>query len=191
MDAKAHFFDIDKEWDTFINHLKSPCRDLRIPFMAPDLPPNYVSRDGLLERLIPAVVHAKRGRLALTTALHGAGGLGKTTLAAALCHQQQMVSAYDDGVLWVTLGKTPNLVEVLGRLCTALTGRPPEFFEAEAGAGELAALLKSRTCLIVLDDVWTAPTSSHFSEARRTAFVSSRPVSLTSPTMPSGSTSTK
>ncbi len=34
--SKAHFFDLDREWDSFINHLKSPCQAARVPFMAPD-----------------------------------------------------------------------------------------------------------------------------------------------------------
>ena len=35
--SKAHFFDLDKEWDTFIAHLRKGCDTPRVPFMAPDL----------------------------------------------------------------------------------------------------------------------------------------------------------
>jgi hypothetical protein len=45
----------------------------------------------------------------LTTALHGAGGFGKTTIAAALCHDEHVITAFFDGILWVTLGRNPNL----------------------------------------------------------------------------------
>lgn len=151
---KVHFFDLTREWDTFVNYLKSPCRVRRVPFMAPELPPNYVSRDALLERVVPAVLKPSRKRLALTTALLGAGGLGKTTLAAALCHRSEVVSTYDDGILWVTLGKSPNLVEVLGRIYTALTGRPSAFIDKDDGEYQVSGLLEDRSCLLVIDDVW-------------------------------------
>ena len=38
------------------------------------------------------------------SALQGAGGFGKTTLAAALCHDDDVKLAFGDGILWVTLG---------------------------------------------------------------------------------------
>src|SRR5271169_4634599 len=36
--GKSHCFDLDKEWPTFLAHLRSPCQTPRVPFMAPDLP---------------------------------------------------------------------------------------------------------------------------------------------------------
>ena len=41
---KAHFFDLDKEWETFVNYLKSDRQQARVPFMAPDLPEGLVKR---------------------------------------------------------------------------------------------------------------------------------------------------
>jgi hypothetical protein len=38
--SKAHFFDLEKVWPTFIVHLRRGCVTPRVPFMAPDLPPN-------------------------------------------------------------------------------------------------------------------------------------------------------
>src|SRR5262245_48069197 len=32
---KTHFFDLDREWETFVNYLKSPSQTARVPFMAP------------------------------------------------------------------------------------------------------------------------------------------------------------
>ncbi|MGX1777344.1 NB-ARC domain-containing protein [Nocardia brasiliensis] len=37
--------------------------------------------------------------------LHGGGGFGKTTIAAAMCHHPRIVERFPDGVLWVTLGR--------------------------------------------------------------------------------------
>src|SRR4029077_932620 len=42
--TKAHFFDLDAEWLTFVSHLRKGCDTPRVPFMAPDLPPHFVER---------------------------------------------------------------------------------------------------------------------------------------------------
>src|SRR5689334_19942737 len=49
--SKAHFFDLDREWETFIAHLRKGCDTPRVPFMAPDLPDNFVQRPNEFERL--------------------------------------------------------------------------------------------------------------------------------------------
>jgi hypothetical protein len=50
--SKAHFFDLEREWETFVNHLKCPCQAARVPFMAPELPDRFVERPALFERLV-------------------------------------------------------------------------------------------------------------------------------------------
>jgi NB-ARC domain len=48
---------------------------------------------------------------AITAALRGAGGYGKTTLAKALAHDPDIQDAYFDGILWAVLGEKPNAVK--------------------------------------------------------------------------------
>ena len=97
---------------------------------------------------------ARMNPLAITTALQGAGGFGKTTLAAAICHHDDIVTLFDDGILWATLGERPNVQQELTRLYAALTGDRPAFVDAEDASIELAARLEDKNCLIVIDDVW-------------------------------------
>jgi WD40 repeat protein len=152
---KAHFFDLDREWDTFIHHLKSPCQAARVPFMAPDLADGFVERPGLIEALLGELLDSRRENpVAITTALRGAGGLGKTTLAAALCHRDEIVTAFDDGILWVTIGQKPNLQEAVAKLYAALSGTRPGFIDEEDAAFHLSQVLEDKSCLIVIDDVW-------------------------------------
>jgi WD40 repeat protein len=153
---KAHFFDLEREWATFVNYLKSPCQVARVPFMAPDLPDGFVERPALFAQLLQILLDAERQNLALTTALHGAGGLGKTTLAAALCHHDEIIAMFDDGILWVTLGRQPNVYEGLAKLYAALTGERPGFIDKEDVAFHLAERLEGKNCLIVIDDIWDA-----------------------------------
>lgn len=42
---KAHFFDVEKEWESFVAHLRKGCDSPRVPFMAPELPENFVQRE--------------------------------------------------------------------------------------------------------------------------------------------------
>lgn len=153
--SKAHFFDSEREWETLINHLKSPPSPVRVPFMAPDLPESFVERPALFQQLFSRLLDSDRTNpIAITTALQGAGGLGKTTLAAALCHDEDVVTAFDDGILWVTLGEKPNLVGALTKLYAALTGDRPTFIDIDDASLNFSEKLEDKTCLIVIDDVW-------------------------------------
>lgn len=154
---KAHFFDLEHEWETFVNYLKGPCRAERVPFMAPDLPAHFVPRPAEFGQLLNNLLSPDRANpVAITTALHGAGGFGKTSLAAALCHNDDVVTSFDDGILWVTLGENPNVLGALTKLYSALTGERPGFVDEEDAAVHLAERIHDKNCLVVIDDVWNA-----------------------------------
>jgi WD40 repeat protein len=148
--SKAHFFELEKEWESFLAHLRRGCDTPRVPFMAPDLPPHFVARPKEFGELKTLLL---RGG---TTALRGAGGFGKTTLAAALCHDDDVIENFDDGILWVTLGQRPNVVNSAIELYAGLTDERPSFINEEDAAVKIAEKLGERTCLLVIDDVWDA-----------------------------------
>ena len=133
----------------------APQATVRVPFMAPDLPIGFVQREKEFDQLRSLLLDPERSDpVAITTALTGAGGFGKTTVAAAVCHDDAILQAFDDGILWVTLGETPNLADALAKLYAGLTGERPSFKDAEDAATSLAERLERKTCLIVIDDVW-------------------------------------
>ena len=153
--SKAHFFDPDKEWPSFLQHLRSPCQATRVPFMAPDLPEGFVERPKEFEQLRGHLLDEDRENpVAITTALSGAGGFGKTTLATALCHNGNIQTAFDDGILWVTLGEKPNILTSLTEVYAALTGERPGFVSEADAAHHLSQKLEDKNCLVVIDDVW-------------------------------------
>jgi WD40 repeat protein len=152
---KTHFFDLGKEWETFTNYLKSDRQPVRVPFMAPDLPKAFVPRPREFEALLHLLLDRTRQHpVAITTALRGAGGYGKTTLATALCHYDRVIDAFDDGILWVTLGQTPDVLGELAKAYEALTGEQGGFVDVEHGARKLAEKLEHKDCLVVIDDAW-------------------------------------
>src|SRR5262249_25639039 len=95
--------------------------------------------------------------IAITAALRGAGGYGKTTLACAICHDERIQEAFDDGILWITLGETPsNLVDKVIDLIETLSGERPGFTSIDAATARLSEFLADRDILLVLDDVWNS-----------------------------------
>jgi hypothetical protein len=153
--CKEHFYDLNKEWEKFLNHLRRPRKPARVPFMAPELPDGFVPRPAEYEQLLSLVLDADRQNpVAITTDLRGAGGFGKTTLAAALCRDPDVITAFDDGILWVTLGERPNVLDGLIKLYAALRGENPGFRDVEEAANQFRAALGDKDCLLVIDDVW-------------------------------------
>ena len=122
----------------------------------PSLPEHFVERPREFGRLKQSLLDPiNRQPIAITTALHGAGGFGKTTLAIALCHDDEVQQAFPDGVLWVTLGQTPNLQDAVTNVYAQLKDDPAQaFHNTEEAATELARELDGQRCLLVLDDVW-------------------------------------
>jgi len=93
-------------------------------------------------------------------ALYGMGGIGKSVIARTLCDDSAIQDAFPDGILWLTLGKKPELVPAMRSWINVLGGTISENAPTvESLKNILAILLKDRGCLLILDDVW------HFTEA--------------------------
>ena len=107
--------------------------------------------DALLCSLLDASQHEP---LASTVALQGAGGFGKTTLATAICCNDSVIGAFDDGVLWASLGESPKLLEEVTKLYAAVSGERPNFVDVDDASIQLADRLDEKNCLLVIDDVW-------------------------------------
>jgi len=127
------------------------------PWMAPPLD-RMVERPELGDRLMAALLAPGRVELGLTTALEGAGGFGKTTLATWVCHRIEIDQRFPGGLLWVTVGQEvrgADLAERVNDLAFVLAGRRPAISDPDAAGAELGRLLDEREpMLLVVDDVW-------------------------------------
>jgi WD40 repeat protein len=122
----------------------------------PALPPNYVERASELRALRDALVTDGEGRHIALTALRGMGGIGKTILARALCHDPVVKEAFPDGIVWLTIGRE-STAGTLARLREAgkALGDDLSRYENEAAAqNRFRSILQKQAALIVLDDVW-------------------------------------
>lgn len=120
------------------------------PFMPPPLPECFVERPDELNALVAKLLDKFRQN---SVVIKGAGGFGKTTLAAALCHNNDVQTAFNDGILWVTLGEHPNILGELTKLYAALTGEHIVFVNVDEGSHQVAKKLANHDCLMVIDDV--------------------------------------
>ncbi len=121
----------------------------------PPLPHDFVRRPSKIKALIDHLLSQKGGEsVAITTALRGAGGYGKTTLAQAICHNKRVQAAFPDGILWVTLGEKADIISSVAMLFHELTGQHPIQVNLEDLTRSLAKAWGNRRCLLVVDDVW-------------------------------------
>ncbi|MCB8980698.1 MAG: hypothetical protein H6657_25080 [Ardenticatenaceae bacterium] len=125
------------------------------PRMALKPPDDFVQRPQEYEQLITHLLGEDKQTVAITATLQGAGGFGKTTLAQAICHDERILDAYPDGILWTTVGEDrTKIIPGLQKLYKALTGEEAQFIDEHDATVQLSAELDERRCLLVIDDVW-------------------------------------
>lgn len=126
------------------------------PLQAPPLPTYFVERpeysDDLKTRLLNG--SSSDSRTLVITAIHGLGSVGKSTLAAALAHDEEVQSRFCDGILWATLGQQPNVLALLSGWVQALGDYSFKPTSVEATSCHLRTLLYDKVVLLVVDDAW-------------------------------------
>nr|WP_221380391.1 NB-ARC domain-containing protein [Actinoplanes polyasparticus] len=128
------------------------------PMMVPVASRVRIPRPGLQDRVVAAFRRGEVPAVAVTTAVRGTGGFGKTTLAEMICADEQVQAAFPGGVVWVRVG---GLFE--GRVPARIVELTRELVgdhrlttdERDAGA-VLAEAIGDEPALLVVDDVWTS-----------------------------------
>ncbi|NMF66411.1 NB-ARC domain-containing protein [Brasilonema octagenarum] len=125
----------------------------------PDLPLHFLPRPEHLETLKQEVLGNTKKPVVITgmsrrVGVQGMGGIGKTVLATALARDEEVRQAFPDGVLWVTLGQTPQLLSLQTELAKVLGDSQAVFTEIGLGKTRLRELLADKACLLILDDIW-------------------------------------
>jgi tetratricopeptide (TPR) repeat protein len=133
------------------------------PRMAPPAPRVFIGRDEVLRELIAVLKLGEdsAGSIALT-ALKGMGGIGKTTLAAALANHPEVETALPEGTLWAGLGPEPEVMSLLAEWGTQLGEDFAPFDSPETRSRRLSTLLHDKKALLIVDDVWHAEPARYF-----------------------------
>ena len=136
-------------------------RGLRELVPARQLPePWVVDRPAEVNQIVRALRRGHAGTVGITTAVHGAGGFGKTTVARVIRSDRRVLRWCRGRVYWVTVGRDacgPSLTGTVNDLIAQLEPeRAVTFASTERASEHLGAVLaKGPRRLLILDDVWT------------------------------------
>jgi WD40 repeat protein len=137
---------------------------------APIATSTFVARPELTGRIVHSLLAGRSGRVGITTGLFGAGGFGKTTLAAEVCALDEVKAAFDP-IYWITVGQEVSgaaLADTINDVIKRIDGQSPGFTRPEQAGLHLGSLLKDRgRSLLVVDDIWTAEQLRPFLDAGR------------------------
>ncbi|NET49613.1 MAG: hypothetical protein F6K09_13015, partial [Merismopedia sp. SIO2A8] len=128
-----------------------------VPFQAPHLPTYFVERPEVSQKLKQCLLSEttnKTGTL-VVSAIYGLGGIGKSTLAAALAHDREVQAHFPDGILWATLGQQPDLLSLLSTWIQELKDYNFKPTTPESASMHLRTLLSDKAALLVVDDAWS------------------------------------
>jgi hypothetical protein len=123
---------------------------------APPKPSYFVERPEVsieLKKLLLSATTEKTGTLVIS-AIYGLGGIGKSTLAAALAQDQAVQAYFPDGIFWATLGQQPDILSFLYGWIQALGDYDFKPMSVDAASLHLRTLLADKKALLVVDDLW-------------------------------------
>jgi tetratricopeptide (TPR) repeat protein len=128
-----------------------------VPFLTPPRPAHdLVGRDDLLCELTQQLINEEDRAL---VALKGLPGVGKTSVAVELAHIPEILSYFEGGILWASLGREPDLPALLGMWAMAV-GVPIETIANRPTVAERAELVHAaiglRHMLLIIDNAWQA-----------------------------------
>ncbi len=129
------------------------------PFQSPPLPSYFVRRHEVINALksLLLVDEPTAPGILVVSAIHGLGGVGKSTQAAALTRDPSILHRFPDGVLWAELRQDPDILSILSSWLqdglSDYTFRPTS---VDAATARLRSLLKNKAVLMVVDDAWNA-----------------------------------
>ena len=126
--------------------------DSSVPYQAPPMPEHFVPRAELFE--LKDELLDKQGVSLAPLTVFGQSGVGKTALAIALAHDADILDAFSNGVLWVSLGPTTDPAQAQAIWGGALGDDLRALPDLENHAAQLRALLHDKRCLLVIDDAW-------------------------------------
>ncbi len=121
----------------------------------PPLPALIVGREQALKEIKRRLGISDAGAARPFTVIHGWPGVGKSTISAMLTHDAEIAAHFPDGILWASLGETPELLSELSGWANAL-GLPDssQTRKIEDISTRIGALIRDKRLLMIIDDVW-------------------------------------
>ncbi|MGR0480978.1 MAG: NB-ARC domain-containing protein [Candidatus Electronema sp. V4] len=138
-------------------------------FNVPDPPPNYFPRPDDLKEFRAALLAEGTQTVGITgkrqhVGVQGMGGLGKSVLAAALAHDEDVRAAFPDGIFWLRFRQDADDAYLLEQQAEILKILAPDQLPDTLAYGEnlLNLALQDKRCLFIADDLWDSKHLRHF-----------------------------
>ncbi|HEX3150418.1 MAG TPA: TIR domain-containing protein [Gemmataceae bacterium] len=118
------------------------------------------------KRAIKRILTRARNHDSVTTVvIRGVGGVGKSALLNCLARDSSLRVLFPDGGLWVGVGESPDLSQLLRTWGQAVKLPEARLMRLDDSVGALRAKLQDRQMLLLVDDVW----ADHQAECFRVA----------------------
>ncbi|GAC1394417.1 MAG: hypothetical protein NVS4B11_18020 [Ktedonobacteraceae bacterium] len=109
------------------------------------------------EDMLVALKHLLDKQPTMTLAIKGLPGVGKTAVAVALAHDEEVRALFSSTILWARLGYQPNISGLLSRW-GKLLGLTAAHMQTLSNGEELTKAIRTtigtKRMLIVIDDAW-------------------------------------
>ncbi|XP_042026634.1 putative disease resistance protein RGA1 [Salvia splendens] len=124
------------------------------------LDPIFVGRDDDVPKLVHMLTQTlPRERMFSILALVGMGGMGKTTLTRKVFNHESLKARFGS-LIWVHVSQTFDPISLFNKIYSTLTSNTGDRVEIkEVILKRLKEVLKSKTYILVLDDVWNEDVS--------------------------------
>ena len=136
-------------------------RRRRPPDITRPLPEHFEPRDDLLGQAKDKLRAASSSGGARVVGLTGMSGAGKSVLACALAHDDEVKQAFEDGIIWLEFGQQADPVARQIELADAF-GEDRRAADSQHRLHNLDELLNGARCLVILDDVVQHRDLRHF-----------------------------
>ena len=132
----------------------------------PPPPKLFLGRDNDLSQLKNKLLSPKNSpNKSKSLVVRGWPGIGKTSLLLHFCRDLQIQSTFSDGILWASLGQSPNMLNILGQWGDQL-GDDSVYQQTSVADAvqQLRALIGAQKLLLIVDDVWDIAHGGIFSQ---------------------------
>jgi len=127
-------------------------------YNVPDLPIHFLERPEYLEIIKASILEKGSGKIGITgtgkIGVQGMGGIGKSVLAAALARDDEIRRAFPDGIVWLTISQSPNIIARQRQLGEAMGERDLQIDDVQHGKTLLSIILSDLKIMVILDDIW-------------------------------------
>ncbi|XP_047978420.1 disease resistance protein RGA2-like [Salvia hispanica] len=117
------------------------------------LDPIFIGRNDDVSKLVDMLTQIPEDRIFSMVALVGMGGIGKTTLTRKVFNHESIKARFGS-LIWVHVSQTFDPFSLFKKILSELTSDVDGVESRELILKRLHEVLKSKTYLLVLDDIW-------------------------------------